>query len=316
MTDLRINGIKATGSAIVLAAAMSMTASGAASAAEWFTTFLSTNKVEYLDNFVNDEQNAAIREDEVRLLTNNQVYATGVLENNRIARVGGRLQYFQHIDRTDQDSLGVGAFADIGQRFSNGVFVRGGIDGTYRRKDGANQFVEAGGTFLTQYAPSRSYRAQLTLRGDYRDFDDNNFAGLDQVRLHATGRLFWYPFEDSSFILGEVGVLDTNADQNFQSNVQTFVAIRGHYAFTDRTSVTLRARYTMKTFDAGNPAVQGGITREDDIFQVFGQVDHKFNKSITGFAEAGVVEQDSNINNQSFTGPRFGVGVKLLFSTR
>lgn len=308
MTDLRINGIKATGSAIVLAAAMNMAASGAASAADWSTTFLSTNKVEYIDNFVNDEQNVAIREDDVRLSTNNNLFVQGILEGGEIVRIGGRMQYFQHIDRTDQDNMGLGVYADIGKRLEGGFFVRGGYFGNYRRKDGVNQYLENGGSFTLRYATTRDYALIMNLRGAYRDFDDNNFPGLDQSRFAVTGRAFWYPYQDRTFLMGEVGALNTGADNAVQSNLLWFVGVRAKYQFNDTTSVTLRAKYSAKNFDAGG--------REDDIYSLFGQVDHKFNDNITGFAEAGVVDQQSNLAVQDFTGPRFGVGVKLLFSTR
>jgi hypothetical protein len=314
MTDLRNMILKTTGSAILMAAAAGIAVPGAANAADWSALFLSTNKVEYIDNFVNNAQNAAVRDDDIRLSTNNQLIGTGRLESGAIVRVGGRLQYFQHVDRTDQDNLGLGVFADAGKRFG-ALFARAGYFGNYRRRNGQNQFIENGGNVDLRYAPNRHYALALALRGGYRDFDDNNFAGLDQTRLSATGRVTWYPFQDRTFIMGEVGALDTNADTNFQSNLLYFVGVRATYHINDKATVGVRGKYSAKNFDAGNPAVQGGITREDDILELFGRVDYKYSKNVTAFMEAGVVDQQSNIVTQDFTGPRIGVGVKLLFST-
>lgn len=311
MIDLRNKFLKATGSAALLAA---IVAPGAVNAADWSAAFLSTNKVEYIDNFVNSAQNVTVRDDDIRLSTNTQLIGTGRYDSGLIVRVGGRLQYFQHVDRTDQDNLGLGIFTDVGKKFG-AVFVRAGYFGNYRRKDGNNQYIENGGNLNVQYRPNRSYLASVAFRGAYRDFDNANFAGLDQTRLGVTGRFAWYPFEDRTFVMAETGVLDTAADVNFQSNLLYFVGARAAYQINDKAIIGLRTKYTMKEFDAGNPAVQAGLTREDDIFEVFGRVDYKYSKNVTAFAEAGVVNQNSNINNQSFTGPRVGVGVKLLFST-
>ncbi|WP_417514358.1 outer membrane beta-barrel protein [Minwuia sp.] len=315
MIDLRKNSFRvSTVGAALLAAAGFVAVPAAAGAAEWSSLFLSTNKVEYIDNFVNSVQNAAIRDDDIRLSTNNQLIATGRLQDGIIVRVAGRLQYFQHVDRTDQDNLLLGGFADVGKRFG-ALFARVGYFGDYRRKDGNNQYIENGADFTARYAPNRSYALTANVRGSYRDFDENNFPGLDQTRIFASARAFWYPFQDRTFLMAETGLLDTNADTNFQSNLLYFVGARAGYHINKKASIGLRAKYSNKEFDAGNPAVQGGITREDDIFEVFGRVDYKFSKNVTGFAEAGVVDQQSNINTQDFTGPRVGVGVKLLFST-
>lgn len=51
MTDLRNKLFKATGGAIVMAATAGIVVPGAANAADWSSLFLSTNKVEYIDNF-------------------------------------------------------------------------------------------------------------------------------------------------------------------------------------------------------------------------------------------------------------------------
>lgn len=314
MTDLRNKLLKASGGAAMMAVASGIALPGAANAADWSALFLSTNKVEYIDNFVNNAQNAAVRDDDIRLSTNTQLIGTGRYADGLILRAAGRLQYFQHVDRTDQDNLGLGVFADAGKRFG-ATFARVGYFGNYRRRNGQNQFIENGGDFTVRYAPNRSYALQLQLRGGYRDFDDANFAGLDQTRLFAQGRFTYYPFQDRTFLMAEVGALDTNADTNFQSNLLYFVGARAGYHINDKASIGLRAKYSNKTFDAGNPAVQGGITREDDIFEVFGRVDYKYSKNVTAFAEAGVVDQQSNIVTQDFTGPRIGVGVKLLFNT-
>jgi hypothetical protein len=315
MTDLRNKLFKATGGAVLMAAAAGIIVPGAANAADWSSLFLSTNKVEYIDNFVNNAQNAAVRDDDIRLSTNTQLIGTGRYDSGLILRAAGRLQYFQHVDRTDQDNLGVGVYADAGKRFG-ATFARLGYFGNYRRRNGADQFIENGADLNVRYAPNRSYALQMQLRGGYRDFDDQNFAGLDQVRLFAQGRVQWFPFQDRTFLMAEAGLLDTNADVNFQSNLLYFAGVRATYHINDKASIGMRAKYSAKEFDAGNPAVQGGITREDDIFELFGRVDYKYSKNVTAFAEAGVVDQQSNINSQDFTGPRVGVGVKLLFSSK
>lgn len=314
MTDLRNKLLNATGGAALVAAAAGIAMPGAANAADWSALFLSTNQVEYIDNFVNNAQNAAIRDDDIRLSTNTQLIGTGRYSDGLILRVAGRLQYFQHVDRTDQDNLLVGGFADAGKRFGS-TFARIGYFGNYRRKDGQNQYIENGADFTVRYAPNRTHAVQLQLRGGYRDFDDANFAGLDQTRLFAQGRYTFYPFQDRTFLMAEAGVLDTNADQNFQSNLLYFVGARATYQLNDKASFGLRAKYSNKTFDAGNPAVQAGLKREDDIFEVFGRVDYKYSQNVTAFAQAGVVDQQSNINSQDFTGPRVGVGVRLIFNT-
>lgn len=314
MTDLRNKLLKATGGAALMAAAAGMTVPGAANAGDWSALFVSTNQVEYIDNFVNNAQNAAVRDDDIRLSTNTQLIGTGRYADGVVARVGGRLQYFQHVDRTEQDNLLVGGFADIGKRFGT-IFARIGYFGAYRRKDGENQYIENGGDLTARYAPNRSHALVLNVRAGYRDFDNANFAGLDQTRLFAQGRYIFYPFQDRTFLMAEAGVLDTNADQNFQSNLLYFVGARATYQLNDKASFGLRAKYSNKTFDAGNPAVQGGITREDDIFELFGRVDYEYSKNVKAFAQAGVVDQQSNINTQDFTGPRVGVGVTLLFNT-
>lgn len=264
---------------------------------------------------MNNAQNAAIRDDDIRLSTSNQLIGTGRYDSGLILRAAGRLQYFQHIDRTDQDNLGVGVFADAGKRFG-ATFARLGYFGNYRRKDGQNQYIENGADLNVRYAPNRHYALQMQLRGGYRDFDDANFAGLDQTRLFAQARATWYPFQDRTFLMGEAGLLDTNADVNFQSNLLYFVGVRATYHINDKASVGMRAKYSAKNFDAGNPAVQGGVTREDDILELFGRVDYQYSKNVTAFAEVGVVDQQSNIVTQDFTGPRVGVGVRLLFSSK
>lgn len=315
MTEIRKNmKAVAAGGAIVMSALGLSAVSGVANAADWSTTFLSLNQAEYLDNFVNDEVNAAIRDSDFRLSTNTRVFMRGRYENGVYVTVGGRLLYFQHIDRTDQDSLGVGGFADIAKKF--GQFVgKLGYTGNYRRKDGRDLFVENEGTASLTYNPSRSYTLSANANLGYRDFDDSVRAGLDQVRWGATVRAFWYPFQDSTYFSASATALRTNADDDFQSNTDYRVGLRAGHHVTERTSVSARASYSWKNFDSGNPAVQGGLTREDETLQAFGQVDYDYSRNVRAFAKVGVLHRESNINNQSFTGPRAGVGVRLLFST-
>lgn len=315
MIELRKHKKTMSAGGAIFAAALGLSAvSSGAGAADWSTTFLSINQAEYLDNFVNDEVNAAIRDDDFRLSTNTRVYSRGRFEDGVSVTIGGRLLYFQHIDRTDQDSLGVGGFADVAKQFGD-ITARLGYFGNYRRRDGADLFVENGGTLALSYNPSRAYTLSAFGRIGYRDFDDANFVGLDQLRYDGTLRAFWYPFQDSTYLSLAGSVARADADVEFQSTTTYSVDVRASHHVTERTALSARFRYSRKDFDEGNPAIQGGLTREDETLQAFGRLDYDFSRNVRAFAEAGVVDQSSNINNQSFTGPRASVGVRLLFST-
>ena len=307
MFDLRENGLKISTMGIALAAAAGMAlVSGAANAADWRSTFLSTNTVEYIDNFVNDEVNVAVRDDDIRLSTRTQFYGTGRYQDGVVTQVGGRLFYFKHIDRTDQDNLLVGVFGNVGKRFGEGWFARVGYNGDYRRKDGRDQFIENTMNASLNYAPTRAYRVGVNGSVGYRDFDNQNFPGLDQTRLFGRGYAFWYPFLDQTFLYGEAGYQRVNADNSNQSTDLYFVGARFGYTFTEEWSVLFRTKFSNKDFGDG---------RSDEIFELFGRLDYDFSKNVRAFAEAGVVDQQSTVATQDFTGPRFGVGVRLLFNS-
>ena len=315
MTEIRKNmKAVAAGGAIVMSALGLSAVSGVANAADWSTTFLSINQAEYLDNFTIDDVNAAVRDDDFRLSTNTRVMMRGRYENDVFVTVGGRLLYFQHIDRTDVDSLRVGGFGNVTKKF--GDFIgRIGYNGDYARRGGKDLFVENQATASLTYNPNRSYTLSANANLGYRDFDDVNNPGLDQVRWGTTVRAYWYPFQDATYFSASGGVLRANAETDFQATTQYTVGLRAGHHVTERTEISARASYAWKNFDSGNPAVQGGLRREDETLQAFGQVDYDYSRNVRAFAKAGVVWRDSNINNQSFTGPQAGVGVRLLFST-
>ncbi|WP_416899030.1 MAG: outer membrane beta-barrel protein [Minwuia sp.] len=304
---MRKNVLKVSTTGIALAAAAGIAmAAGSANAAEWGSTFLSVNEIRYLDNFANDQQNAAIRESDVRASTRNDFYATGRYEGNVLVRVGGRLQYFQFFERTDQDNLLIGAYGSVAKRFDNGIFARVRYAADYRRKDGVDQYIENGISPSINYLGSRSYRVGLNTNFAYRDFDNQNFPGLDQTRASVSGFAFWYPFQDTTFLYASSGYQRVNADNSAQSTDLWWIGARFGYSFTPEFKALLRARYSDKDFDSG---------RADEIMELFGRVDYEFTKSVTGFAEAGVVDQQSNIATQDFTGPQVAVGVRLLFNS-
>lgn len=315
MTEIRKGPNRTSARGALLAVALGVTGfAGSANAADWSTTFLSINQAEYLDNFIADEVDQAIRDSDFRLSTNTRLFATGRFEDGVAVRVGGRLLYYQHIDRTDQDSLGVGGFADVSKRY--GPFVaRFGYSGLYRRKDGVDQYTENEGSASLNFRPNRSYL--LGARGvvGYRDFDDANFANLDQMRYVASVRAFWYPFQDATFVGLQGSFIRQNAEDSTRATSQYIITLRARHPLTDRTSLSGNVSYRWRDFDEGNPAIQGGLTRRDTMVQAEAQLDYDFSRNVTAFAKVGVLNQESNINNQSFTGPRAGVGVKLLFST-
>ncbi|ANK80278.1 MAG: hypothetical protein TEF_05330 [Rhizobiales bacterium NRL2] len=239
MIELRKHKKTMSAGGAIFAAALGLSAvTSGAGAADWSTTFLSINQAEYLDNFVADELNAAIRESDVRLSTNNRVTIRGRLDNNVSVRVGGNLLYFQHIDRTDQDSLGVGGFADVAKRFG-ALTARAGYFGNYRRKDGVNQFVENGALLSLTYNPSRVYTLSAQSRIAYRDFDDQNFGGLDQVRGDVFLRAYWYPFEDATYLGAELGAIRENAETDFNATTSFLAGVRASHHVTERTSAPL-----------------------------------------------------------------------------
>ncbi len=91
---------------------------------------------------MNNAQNAAVRDDDIRLSTNTQLIGTGRYDSGLILRAAGRLQYFQHARPDGSGQFGcVGVYADAGKRFG-ATFARLGYFGNYRRRNGADQFIE------------------------------------------------------------------------------------------------------------------------------------------------------------------------------
>lgn len=188
--------------------------------------------------------------------------------------------------------------------------LRGNVDRSY--SEGAWDFHRERLGFQLRYRHDPSRFTSGMVRIGYREQNENNLEGFDQVEYLGQLMHMWRPNEDRLAFAGTVYAESRRADLDRFSYDEAGVRVMVRVPLSEATEITARTTFYQREYNDAFSLADPTI-RDDDRLKAVFEVDHSFNEKLSGAAYAGWDENTSNIAERAHADATFGLSLTYKF---